>query len=69
MRVLYNPQAQQPLVRPTPTLVDVKGPSPILGHPEEHAWCIQGRPGSRFRIEFQITPRSVLVTWLRISDV
>lgn len=50
-------------------LVDVKGPSPILGHPEEHAWCIQGRPGSRFRIEFQITHRSVLVTWLRISDV
>ncbi|CAE7705677.1 ppsA [Symbiodinium sp. CCMP2592] len=31
----------------TEALVDVKGPSPILGHPEEHAWCIQGRPGSR----------------------
>jgi len=49
-------------------LVDIKGPGSILGHPEEHAWCIEAKPGSRFRIEFQISHRSVLVTWLRISD-
>ncbi|CAK9036454.1 unnamed protein product [Durusdinium trenchii] len=54
--------------RCTRKLVDVRGPSAVLGNPEEHAWCIQGQPGSRFRIEFQITARSVLVTWLRIAE-
>eukprot|EP00434_Breviolum_minutum_P012704 symbB.v1.2.011199.t1/scaffold718.1/size169569/5 len=53
---------------PVEVLVEIRGPSTVLGNPEEHAWCIQGQPGSRFRVEFQITKRSVLVTWLRIAE-
>ena len=56
------------LPRCTRKLVEIRGPSTVLGNPEAHAWCIQGQPGSRFRVEFQITKRSVLVTWLRIAE-
>jgi len=50
-------------------LVPVLGPKSIMGNPEDFAWCIEGKPGSRYRVEFRISPRNVEVTWLRIAEV
>mmetsp|Transcript_49584 Transcript_49584/g.112936 ORF Transcript_49584/g.112936 Transcript_49584/m.112936 type:complete len:184 (-) Transcript_49584:103-654(-) len=52
----------------TRKVAEILGPANVGGARPEVAWCIQGEPGTQFRVEFYCTDASKSVTWLRMKE-